>query len=112
MKSIARLQVWRGAPPEQGHFESYEVPFEHGNSVLDGLRYVRSHFDRTLALRFACINANACKECMVLVDGKTVYGCTTRLEAREMRIEPLRNKDWVRDVVSEVGPPDERLPAA
>lgn len=110
MKSVATLQVWRGAPPEQGHFETYEVPFESGNSVLDGLRYVRSHVDRSLALRYACINANACKECMVLVDGKTVYGCTTRLEAREMRIEPLRNKDWVRDVVSEVGPPDERLP--
>ena len=110
MKPVATLTVWRGAPPQEGHYESYPVPFEPGQSVLDGLRHVRAHVDPTLALRYSCINANACKECMVLVDGKTVYGCTTRLEAREMRIEPLRNKDWVRDVVTEIAPPDERLP--
>jgi succinate dehydrogenase/fumarate reductase-like Fe-S protein len=109
MKSIARLRIWRGVPPEQGHFEIYDVPFESGQSVLDGLRWVRAHQDAELALRFSCINANACKECMVMVEGKTVYACTTRLEPREMTIEPLRNKRWVKDVVSEIAPPDEKL---
>ena len=106
----ARLRVWRGAPPEAGRFESYEVPFEKGQSILDGLRWIRAHHDAALALRFSCINADACKECMVMVDGRTVYACTTRLEPREMTIEPLRNKRWIRDVVSEIAPSDERLP--
>jgi succinate dehydrogenase/fumarate reductase-like Fe-S protein len=108
----ARLTVWRGVAPGPGHFQTYEVPFEPGQSVLDGLRWVRAHQDSSLAVRFACINANACKECMLRVNGKTVYACTTRLEAGEQRLEPLPNKAWVRDVVSEITPPDERLARA
>ena len=34
---------------------------------------------------------------------------TARLEAREMTLEPLRNKAWIRDLVSELAPPAERL---
>jgi succinate dehydrogenase/fumarate reductase-like Fe-S protein len=109
VKRIATLRVWRGLPPAAGRFELYEVPFESGQSVLDGLRWVRAQRDPSLALRFSCINANACKECMVMVDGKTVYACTTRLEPRELTVEPLRNKAWLRDVVSEIAPPEERL---
>ena len=41
------------------------MPFERGQSVLDGLRWIRVNKDPTLAIRFSCINANACKECMM-----------------------------------------------
>ncbi len=105
----ARLKVWRGAPGETGRYEQYEVPFEQGHTVLDGLRWIRVQHDPTLAIRFSCINANACKECMIRVDGKTVYACTTRLAEREMTLEPLPNKQLVRDLVTEIAPPDERL---
>ena len=105
----ARLRVWRGRPGEAGRFEAYEVPFEPGQTVLDALRWIRVHRDPSLAIRFSCINANSCKECMMDVDGKTVYACTTRLAEREMTVEPLPNKAWVRDVVTEIAPPDERL---
>jgi succinate dehydrogenase/fumarate reductase-like Fe-S protein len=105
----ANLKVWRGAPGEQGGFERYEVPFEEGQTVLDGLRWIRVHRDPSLAIRFSCINANACKECMIRVDGKTVYACTTRLAEREMTLEPLLNKKLIRDLVTEIAPPDERL---
>ena len=105
----ARLKVWRGERGEPGRFEYYEVPFEQGQTVLDGLRWIRVHQEPTLAIRFSCINANACKECMIRVDGKTVYACTTRLSEREMTLEPLHNKTLVRDLVTEIAPPDERL---
>jgi hypothetical protein len=106
---MARLRVWRGLAPQAGHFEIYEVPFERGQSVLDGLRWIRMHRDPTLAMRFSCINANACKECMMEIDGATVYACTTRLEPREMTVQPLSNKAPVRDLVTEIAPPAERL---
>jgi succinate dehydrogenase/fumarate reductase-like Fe-S protein len=76
--------------------------------VLDGLRWVRIHRDPTLAVRFSCINANACKECMIEIDGRTTYACTARLEAREMTLAPLGNKRLVRDLVTEIAPPGER----
>jgi len=65
--------------------------------------------DPTLAIRFSCINANACKECMIELDGKTVYACTARLQPREMTLTPLSNKILVRDLVTEIAPPTERF---
>ena len=106
---IATLKVWRGLARDDGHWDSYAVPFEPGQSVLDGLRYIRGHHDATLAIRFSCINANACKECMILLDGETVYACTARLEPREMVLAPLSNKILLRDLVTEIAPPSERL---
>jgi len=109
MSALAKLRIRRGAGSEAGRWQSYEVPFEPGQSVLDGLRWIRAHRDPSLAIRFSCINANACKECMLELDGNTVYACTARLEPREMTLAPLSNKRLVRDLVTEIAPPAERL---
>lgn len=109
MTEQARLIIWRSNDAAAGHWESHDVPFEHGQSVLDGLRWIRVNRDPTLAIRFSCINANACKECMIELDGKTVYACTARLEPREMKLAPLSNKKLVRDLVTEIAPPGERF---
>jgi succinate dehydrogenase/fumarate reductase-like Fe-S protein len=109
MSNTATLKVWRGAARDAGHWDTFEVPFEAGQSVLDGLRWLRINKDPTLAMRFSCINANACKECMIQVDGATVYACTARLEPRQMTLTPLPNKKLVRDLVTEIAPPSERF---
>lgn len=109
MTEQTTLIIWRGNDPAGGRWESHDVPFEHGQSVLDGLRWIRVNRDPTLAIRFSCINANACKECMIELDGKTVYACTARLEPREMKLAPLSNKKLVRDLVTEIAPPAERF---
>jgi succinate dehydrogenase/fumarate reductase-like Fe-S protein len=109
MTLLAHLKVWRGESAAAGRWEHHEVPFEPGQSVLDGLRWIRANRDPSLAIRFSCINANACKECMMELDGKTVYACTARLAAREMTLAPLANKRLVRDLVTEIAPPAERF---
>ncbi len=109
MSGVAILRISRGAAGDAACQETYEVPFEPGQSVLDALRWIRVHRDPTLAIRYSCTSANTCKECMVSVDGKTVYACTARLEEREMRVGPLPNKMLIRDLVTEIAPPDERL---
>ena len=38
--------VWRGTAAAGGRWESYEVPFEPGQSVLDGLRWIRTNATR------------------------------------------------------------------
>ena len=111
MSETATLKILRGLDKAESHWESYAVPFEHGQSVLDGLRWIRANKDPSLAIRFSCINANACKECMMEVDGETVYACTARLEPREMTVMPLSNKKLVRDLVTEIAPPAERFAA-
>jgi len=49
-------------------------PTDLDAQVLDGLRALRCDADPSLAFRFSCINANACKECMMLIDGKVDRG--------------------------------------
>lgn len=109
LPSTATLIVRRGTAGEPGRLQRWEVPFEAGQTVLDGLRWIRVHADPTLAFRFSCISANACKECLIQLDGRTVYACLERLTPGEMRLEPLPKKTLVRDLVTEIAPTDERL---
>ena len=109
MSEIATLKIWRGRHLEAERWETHDVPFEPGQSVLDGLRWIRVNRDPSLAIRFSCINANACKECMMELDEETVYACTARLQPREMVLAPLSNKKLVRDLVTEIAPPAERF---
>lgn len=109
--AAATLLIRRGLPGEAPRHEAFTLEFEPGESVLDGLRRLREAKDPSLAFRYACLNANACKECMMLVDGQVAYACTARLEAREMRLDPLPNKPLLRDLATAIAPPDERLPS-
>jgi len=112
MSATVTVRVRRGAPDETPRFEEFAVPHRDGMSVLDALMWIRGHVDGSLAIRYSCINANACKECMVLIDGRTVYACTTRLGPEGTTIEPLDNKALIRDLVTEITPPKERLASA
>jgi len=105
----ATLKVQRGAEGEETRFDSFEIPFEEGASVLDALVWVRANQDASLAFRYSCFNANACKECMVRVDGKVEYACTARLKPGIVTVEPLAKKRLVRDLVTDIVPPKERL---
>ncbi|WP_279482392.1 2Fe-2S iron-sulfur cluster-binding protein [Aureimonas sp. SK2] len=108
MSATAYLVVHRGQGADASS-SRYAVPYTPGQSVLDGLRFVRQVLDPTLSVRHSCISANTCKECMIVVDGKVTYACTARLEPREMVLQPLPNKAHLRDLVTEIAPPDERL---
>jgi len=105
----ARLLIHRGVAGEAPRHEAYELDFEPGESVLDGLRRLRVTQDPSLAFRYACLNANACKECMMLLDGRVIYACTARLEPRDMRLDPLPNKALLRDLATRISAPDEQL---
>ena len=108
-KQAMTLRVRRGRPGEVARYDAFEVPYEPGASVLDALRWIRENVDPSLAIRYSCINANACKECMLLVDGEVDYACTARLSSETMTIEPLANKRLIRDLVTDIVPPKERL---
>lgn len=107
--ATATIRVQRGAAGETPGFETFEVPYREGMSVLDALMWIRAHRDSSLAIRYSCINANACKECMVEVDGKTQYACTARLGTAGVTVGPLGNKRLLRDLVTDIVPPKETL---
>ncbi len=105
----ATLAIQRGALGETPRVETFDVPFEAGQTVLDGLRFLRLEADASLAFRFACINANACKECMMLIDGHVEYACMARMKEGVTMLAPLPKKTLIRDLVTEIAPPGERL---
>lgn len=109
-ETTARLTVRRGTP-DRAFDQDYNVPYRDGMSVLDALMWIRLNTDPTLAVRYSCINANACKECSVQVDGRTTYACTARLGPGGARVEPIPTKRLVRDLVTDTLPPKEHLSA-
>jgi len=105
----ARLHVWRGAPGEDARYDDFKVPYEEGMSVLDALRWIRANIDSTLAIRYSCINANACKTCMALVNGVVEYTCIAKLTPDGITVEPLPKRPLIRDLVTDIVPEDEKL---
>ena len=39
------LRVWRGGPGQAGTYDTFDVPYEEGMSVLDGLRWIRARVE-------------------------------------------------------------------
>jgi succinate dehydrogenase/fumarate reductase-like Fe-S protein len=112
MTATVTVTAQRGAAGETPRDEVFEVPYSEGMSLLDALIWIRTHADPTLALRYSCINANSCKECVVSVAGKTEYACTTRLTGGAITVRPIGNKTLIRDLVTDTVPPKERPGAA
>jgi succinate dehydrogenase/fumarate reductase-like Fe-S protein len=109
MSSVAKLRVKRGSFGESSRYDDFEVPYEDGMSVLDALRWIRIHLDSTLAIRYSCINANACKTCVALVDGQVEYICMVKLKPAPITVEPLPKRRLIRDLVTDIVPYDEKL---
>ena len=109
VKKTAHLRISRGRADGQRRYDIFEVPYEDGMSVLDALRWIRTHVDSTLAIRYSCINANACKTCMALVNGEVEYTCIAKLTAGPMVIEPLPKRPLIRDLVTDIIPDEEKL---
>ena len=105
----AHLKIWRGRSREDGRYEEFEVAFEDGDSVLDGLVRIRLHQDPDLAIRFSCFNANVCKECMMLIDGNVEYACIAKLREGLIQLDPLATSPLLRDLVTDTLSPKERL---
>jgi succinate dehydrogenase/fumarate reductase-like Fe-S protein len=109
MSSIAKLRVRRGSFGQSSRYDDFEVPYEDGMSLLDALRWIRIHRDSTLGIRYSCINANACKTCVALVDGEVEYTCMVKLKPTPIRVEPLPKRRLIRDLITDIVPSDEKL---
>ena len=107
---MTQVRVRRGGPDDPPHYDTFEVPWKESMSVLDALIWIRQNVDSSLAMRYSCINANACKECSALVDGKVVYVCTARLHKDPITVEPLPKRPLIRDLVTDILPAGERFP--
>jgi len=106
---FTELNIFRGTDSIQPEFKTYRVPFQQGASILDALIWINDNVDDSLSFRYSCINANACKECMMIIDGKVEYACLKKLPKSGSKLEPLPNKNLIKDLVTDIVPPKEKL---
>lgn len=103
---VATVKIYRPSTAADGdQYETFHIPYTPGSgmTLLDGLMWLRENVDPTLAVRYACRIANACKTCSAKVNGKNVYTCTVQLSDEVLVVEPPIQKTHVRDIVSQMG---------
>jgi succinate dehydrogenase / fumarate reductase, iron-sulfur subunit len=96
-----RFRVYRykrGAPGWR--FDVFDVPTTPRMTVLEALRWIQLHLDRTLALRHSCFHAS-CGTCGVQVNGRESLGCVTPVAdlGTTITVEPLANIPVLTDLV-------------
>jgi succinate dehydrogenase/fumarate reductase-like Fe-S protein len=101
--------VFRGSDRSAGRYQEYDVTFEDGDSVLDGLVRIRLNDDPSLAVRFSCFNANVCKECSMLINGEVEYACIAKLTEGVTQVDPLPKVPLLRDLITDTLAKKERI---
>ncbi len=100
------VSVWRGNG-SGGTFETFEVPREESQTVLDVVFWIQQYKDPTLTYRFAC-RVGVCGSCAMTVNGVPRWTCRTHVKnvVQDGRIEitPLRNLPVVRDLATDMDP--------
>lgn len=96
-----RFRVFRSKRDDTGsRFDSFDVPVGPRTTVLEALRWIQVHEDRSLALRHSCFHAS-CGTCGVMVNGREVLGCVTMVHdlGQTITVEPLANIPVLTDLV-------------
>ncbi|MBV1693588.1 MAG: succinate dehydrogenase/fumarate reductase iron-sulfur subunit [Hyphomicrobiales bacterium] len=112
MQSI-KVDVWRGA--DQGRYETFEVPRNESQTVLDVVTYIQREIDETLAYRFAC-RVGVCGSCAMTVNGRPRWTCRTHVskvvESGRLELGPLANLPVIKDLATDMSRFFERWQAA
>ena len=98
-----RLDIFRFDPgcDAEPRYETYEVPYWEGMSVLDSLEYVEKNL-APIAFQRDC-KRYMCGSCTVRLNGTPVLACKRKLAPsetnRNLKIEPLTCLPLVRDLM-------------
>jgi fumarate reductase iron-sulfur subunit len=98
------VQLWRGG--FDGHFETYQVPRQPSQTILDVVTYVQRHLDPSLSYRFAC-RVGMCGSCAMTVNGVARWTCRTHVSkvmeaGNELEIAPLANLPVIKDLATDM----------
>ena len=99
------VSVWRGA--EAGAFETFDVPMQESQTVLDLVAWIQQNTDPTLAYRYAC-RVGMCGSCAMMVNGVPRWTCRTHVSKvvkdGAVQVGPLRNLPVIKDLAVDMDP--------
>ena len=94
------VKIWRGT--KSGSFQTYSVPIQAQQTVLDIVTYVQRNLDSSLSYRFSC-RVGMCGTCAMMVNGIPRWTCRTQSskihKKKQIEIAPLRNFPIIKDLV-------------
>jgi fumarate reductase iron-sulfur subunit len=101
------VAVWRGNSAG-GDYQTYQVPVQSNQTVLDVVTWIQQQIDSTLSYRFAC-RVGMCGSCAMMVNGEPRWTCRTHIDSvasREsgLRVAPLRNLPVIKDLTTDMTP--------
>lgn len=100
------VSVWRG-DAEGGGYESFKVPAEDNQTILDVVSWIQQHVDPTLTYRFAC-RVGMCGSCAMMVNGTPRWTCRTHvkkvLQDNKLSVAPLNNLPVIKDLAADMDP--------
>ena len=108
------IKAWRYDPdkPADVCFQEYAVDSDEPLSVMALLSKIREQ-DPSFACRTSTCFKGKCGSCLVKVNGKDVFGCTTLIQPGEVVVvEPHSKFRVIRDVVVDFSQPLLRQEAA
>lgn len=99
------VAVFRYQEGLTARFDSYDIPFTNGMTLLDVIFYIQQHLDPTLGFRYEC-RQGICGTCGMMLNKKPVLACSTQLTytQKPQTIEPLANFPVERDLIVNVKP--------
>ena len=97
------VKVFRFDPAADSkpHYDTFQVAYDEGETVLGVLKSIAKYHDPGLAFRESCRIGN-CAICHVKVNGKPVIACRKTLkefETRELVLDPFNEARVIRDLV-------------
>ncbi len=109
------MRVWRG-DASGGDFETYTLPQNEGEVVLDVVHRIQATEAPDLACRWNC-KAGKCGSCSAEINGKPSLMCMTRVDELPegpITVTPMKTFPIIRDLVTDVSfnfAMAERIPA-
>ena len=71
------VRVRRGNA-DAGRFETFEVPQQPSQTILDVVTWIQRHADASLSYRYAC-RVGMCGSCAMMVNGMPRWTCRTHV---------------------------------
>lgn len=101
-----QVSVWRGTE-DGGAFQTFHVPAQDSQTVLDVVTWIQQSADPTLTYRYAC-RVGMCGSCAMMVNGEPRWTCRTHvsrvLDGDRLQIAPLRNLPVIKDLAADMDP--------
>lgn len=108
------VSIWRG-DTTSGKFETFKVPAQESQTILDVVAWIQQNEDPTLSYRYAC-RVGMCGSCAMMVNGVPRWTCRTHvkkvLDGNKLEVGPLRNLPVIKDLATDMDPFFEKWVAA